>query len=101
MANAADKLGWKLLGGVSAAAAATFTRKTTELAYTKGTGESPPEHISSPAVPLKKAILWAVLSGVTAGLVRLLVARAAAAAWVRARGELPPGLAPEPSGTSD
>jgi hypothetical protein len=95
MANVVDKVGWKLIGGVTATAAANLTRKTAEKAYTVGTGEAPPEHISSPAVPLRTAIIWAVLSGVTVGLVRLLVERTAAAAWVRARGELPPGLAPK------
>lgn len=100
MSNVVDKLGWKLMGGATAAAAATFTRKTAEKAYTRGTGEAPPEHISSPSVPLRQAILWAVLSGVTVGLVKLLVERTAAAAWVRARGELPPGFAPKSNKTS-
>lgn len=95
MANAVDKLGWKLMGGVTAAAAATFTRKTAAKAYQAGVGEAPPEHISSPAVPLKHALIWAVLSGVTAGLAKLLVERTAAAAWLRARGELPPGFEPK------
>jgi hypothetical protein len=92
MANAVDKLGWKLMGGASAAAAATATRKAAERVYQAGIGEAPPENPSSPHVPLKQAILWAALSGVAVGLVRLLVERTAAAAWVRARGELPPGL---------
>lgn len=80
------------MGVATASAAAKFTRKTAEKAYTKGYGEAPPERISSPSVPLKQAILWAVLSGVAVGLVRLMVERTAAAAWVRARGELPPAL---------
>ena len=92
MANAVDKLGWKLMGGASAAAAASATRKAAERVYRTGIGEAPPENPSSPQVPLRQAILWAALSGVVVGLVRLLVERTAAAAWVRARGELPPGL---------
>jgi hypothetical protein len=92
MANAVDKLGWKLMGGATAAAAATATRKAAERVYEAGIGEAPPENPSSPHVPLRQAILWAALSGVVVGLVRLLVERTAAAAWVRARGELPPGL---------
>jgi hypothetical protein len=92
MANAVDKLGWKLMGGASAAAAASATRKAAERVYQSGIGEAPPENPSSPEVPLRQAILWAVLSGVVVGVVRLLVERTAAAAWVRARGELPPGL---------
>ena len=99
MANAVDKLGWKLMGGASAAAAATVTRKAAEKIYHAGTGEAPPEHPSAPHVPLRQALLWAALSGIAVGLVRLLVERTAAAAWVRARGELPPGLAAE--GTHD
>jgi Protein of unknown function (DUF4235) len=94
MANAVDKLGWKLMGGVSAAAAATATRKAAERVYQAGIGDAPPENPSSPHVRLRDAILWAALSGVVVGLVRLMVERTAAAAWVRARGELPPGLLP-------
>jgi ABC-type uncharacterized transport system permease subunit len=92
VANAVDKLGWKLMGGASAAAAAGFTRKAAERLYTAGTGEAPPENPVAPHVPLRQALIWAALSGVVVGLVRLLVERTAAAAWVRARGELPPGL---------
>jgi hypothetical protein len=93
MANAVDNLGWKLMSGASAAAAAAFTRKAALKAYRAGYGEEPPKHITAPQVPLKQALLWAVLSGVLAGLVRFAVLRAAAAAWVRARGELPAALA--------
>lgn len=93
MANAVDNLGWKLMSGASAAAAATVTRKAAEKAYRAGYGEDPPKHITAPQVPLKQALMWAVLSGVMAGLVRLIVLRMAAAAWVRARGGLPPALA--------
>jgi hypothetical protein len=92
MANAVDKLGWKLMGVGTATAAATATRKAAERVYQTGLGEAPPENPSSPDVPLRQAIIWAALSGVVVGLVRLLVERTAAAAWVRARGELPPGL---------
>jgi hypothetical protein len=95
VANAVDKLGWKLMGGASAAAAAGFTRKAAEKVYKAGVGEAPPENPASPHVPLRQAVLWAALSGVAVGLVRLLVERTAAAAWVRARGELPPGIAKE------
>ena len=95
MANAVDKLGWKLMGGASAAAAAKFTRKAAESLYKASTGEAPPENPSAPHVPLRQAIIWAALSGVAVGLVRLLVERTAAAAWLRARGELPPGVAEE------
>lgn len=95
MANAVDKLGWKLIGGAPATAAATATRKAAEKIYQAGVGEAPPENPSSPHVPLRKAVIWAALSGMAVGLVRLLVERTAAAAWVRARGELPPGLGSE------
>ena len=63
MANAVDKLGWKLMGGASAAAAATATRKAAERVYQAGIGEAPPENPSSPQVPLRQAILWAALVG--------------------------------------
>jgi hypothetical protein len=95
VASAVDKLGWKLMGGAPAAAAAGFTRKAAEKLYTAGVGEAPPENPASPHVPLRQAVLWAVVSGVAVALVRLLVERTAAAAWVRARGELPPGIAKE------
>jgi hypothetical protein len=93
MANAVDNLGWKLMSGASAAAAAAVTRKAALKAYQAGYGEDPPKHITAPQVPLKQALMWAVLSGMLAGLVRFTVLRMAAAAWVRARGELPPTMA--------
>ncbi len=88
-----DKLGWKLMGPMTAAAAAVASRKAAEKVYKAGTGEAPPENPVAPHVPLRQAIIWAVFSGVFVGLVKLVVERAAAAAWVRARGELPPGMA--------
>jgi hypothetical protein len=93
VASAVDKLGWKLMGGASAAAAAGVTRKAAERLYKAGTGETPPENPVAPHVPLRQALVWAALSGVVVGLVRLMVERTAAAAWLRARGELPPGIA--------
>jgi len=95
VASAVDKLGWKLMGGASAAAAAGFTQKAVERLYKAGTGETPPENPVAPQVPLRQALVWAALSGILVGLVRLMVERTAAAAWVRARGELPPGISAE------
>ena len=101
MANLVDKLGWKLIGGVTATAAANLTRKTAAQAFKKRTGEAPPDELSSPVVPVGTAVVWALLSGVAVGLARLLVERAAAAAWFRVRGELPPGFAPKKSKSGD
>ena len=83
MASAVDKLGWKLMGPMTATAAATATRKFAEKAYKVGTGEAPPENPAAPHVPLRQAIIWAILSGVGVALVKMMVERSAAAAWLR------------------
>ena len=101
MASAVDKLGWKLMGPMTAAAAATATRKFAEKAYKAGTGEAPPENPAAPHVPLRQAIIWAILSGVGVALVKMMVERTAAAAWLRARGELPPGIAAQGDNPND
>lgn len=96
MADAKQKLAWKLIGFVAAATAGALTRNVAEKAYQAGLGEPAPDRPSSPVVPLRYALIWAVSSGVVGELVRLAIERSAAHAWVQATGELPPGLEPEP-----
>jgi hypothetical protein len=95
VANAADKVGWKLIGGVTTAVAAAVARKALEGAYKGATGNEPPEKPENPEVAFGEAVLWAVASAVSIALIRLVVERAAAGAWVKARGELPPPLQKE------
>jgi hypothetical protein len=101
MASAVDKLGWKLMGPMTAAAAAGATLKAAEKVYKAGTGEAPPINPAAPHVPLRQAIIWAVISGVGVALVKMMVERTAAAAWLRARGELPPGIAKQGDNPDD
>ena len=96
VADAKRKLAWRLIGFAAAATASALTRNVAEKTYRAGLGEPPPDRPSSPAVPLRYALIWAVSSGVIGELVRLLIERSAAHAWVQATGELPPGLEPEP-----
>jgi hypothetical protein len=92
VANGVDKLGWKVIGGLSAVIASSVARKAVEGAYKGATGRIPPENPEDPDVDLREAVVWAIITGVSVGLARLLVSRAAAGAWVKVRGELPPGL---------
>jgi hypothetical protein len=88
----ADKVGWKVIGGVGTILAGNAARNALEGTYKKATGRIPPHNPEDPDVDWKEAITWAIVSGVVMAIARLLFQRAAAGAWVKHRGELPPGL---------
>lgn len=92
MAQAVAKLGWKLVGGVSAALAGAAARRVVVSAYRGIRRSDPPANPENPETAWAEAIGWALLSGVVVALVRLAVARAAARGWVKATGSLPPGM---------
>jgi hypothetical protein len=96
MADAKDKLGWKVIALAATLAANQATRKTAEKVYEARLGEAPPDLPSSPRVPLRIAMLWAISAGAVGELAGLLIQRAAAHGWKRATGELPPGLETDP-----
>lgn len=88
MAGKSD-IGWKVVSGLTALGAGIAARKILELAWTKSTGNAPPENPDSPEVAMREAVLWAVATGVTMGLARLFATREAAKAWRRVTGDLP------------
>jgi hypothetical protein len=90
--NAADKVGWKVVGGLGTVLAGNAARGALTKAYKTVTGRIPPANPEDPDVEWREAVAWAVLSGVVMALARLFFQRAAAGAWVKRRGELPPGL---------
>ena len=92
MAQAAAKLGWKLVGGASAALAGAAARKAVVSAYRGVRKTDPPANPENPETTWAEAVGWAVLSGVIVALVRLAVQRAAARRWLKATGSLPPGM---------
>lgn len=93
MAGKTSELGWKVVAGLSTVVAGIAARKVVEFAWSKATGQAPPEAAESPDVELREAVAWAVASGVAVGLARMLMTRQAAKMWQRATGELPTALA--------
>jgi hypothetical protein len=87
-----DKLGWKLVGGVSAVLAGIAARQAIEKVWVFAMKSDPPKNPEDPDTTWPEAIGWAVLSGVGVGVARLVAMRKAAETWKRATGELPPGL---------
>jgi hypothetical protein len=69
-------LGSKVLGTVTAMAAAFVTRKLITLVWTRTTGKQPPTHPEDPRVALPEALTWAILTGVGVEAARLLATRA-------------------------
>ncbi|MGE5697088.1 MAG: DUF4235 domain-containing protein, partial [Candidatus Sericytochromatia bacterium] len=63
MARTAEKLGWKLFGGLSAVLAALAARKALETIWRLTTGKTPPANPESPTTTWAEAVGWAVLSG--------------------------------------
>ena len=78
-------LGWKLIGFAAAGFAGAATRKAAEQVYRARVGEPPPDSPSSPAIPLRQALIWATASGLVAEWVRLAIERSAARLQAEAR----------------
>jgi hypothetical protein len=90
--SSADKVTWKLVGGIGTVLAGNVARNMLEKSYKSVTGKVPPHNPEDPDVEWREAITWAIVSGVVMALARLLFQRAAAGQWVKHKGELPPGL---------
>lgn len=86
------KLGWKILGTLSALIAGKVARKLLTALWTKATGKNPPANPASASTTWLEAVGWAALSGTVYGLARVAAQGKAADAWRKASGKLPPGL---------
>jgi hypothetical protein len=88
----ADKLAWKVIGGVAVAGAAFVAKKALDGGWKAATGNPPPTNPEHPDVAWREAIGFALLSGAVIGLAQLVAARNAAKIWRTRKGSLPPGL---------
>lgn len=93
--SAAEKIGWKVVEGLSGFLAAVVTKKILDASWRAATGKEPPDRPEHPDTGWREAFGWAVASGVGVGVVRLLVDRKIAAFWRSRTGFLPPGLEPD------
>lgn len=104
MAGPVSKLGWKVVGGGSAALAGSAASKAATAGYKRVRKADPPANPAHPDTSWLEALVWAIISGIAIGLGRLAAERLAAQGWVRATGALPPGLAdsaPTPNAKAD
>lgn len=83
---------WKLMGTGSAIVTGIAARKVITAAWTKGTGQAPPQNPESPDTTWQEALVWALVSGALIGVARMLAARKAADIYRSATGHLPRGL---------
>lgn len=89
---ATEKIGWKLVEGLSGFVAVFATKKVLDAAWKAALGKEPPATPEHPDTTWREAVGWALASGVGVGLVRLVVDRKIAAMWRARTGFLPPGL---------
>ncbi|MEY9211127.1 DUF4235 domain-containing protein [Thermobifida halotolerans] len=76
MADKDGDLTARIVGGVTALAAAYVTRKALTLLWTKTMGKEPPADPESPDISLGEALGWAVVTGVGMEVTRVLAVRA-------------------------
>lgn len=81
--------GYKMLGTLSAVAAAFVTKKLLTLLWKRILGHEPPDKPESLDVELTEAVTWAIASGAAVGLARVMAQRKVASTWQKANGELP------------
>jgi hypothetical protein len=91
MANAAGKLGWKLMTMIFAIPISKIVTRLIEKAWVKARPNDPPRDPASPGTGWGDALAWATLSGLGIALGRLVATRTAASAWRGLTGSEPPG----------
>jgi hypothetical protein len=85
-------MGWRILGGISAAIAALAARKVLVKGWNLATGDDPPANPEAPDTTWREAVGWALVSGAVMGLARMLATRKAASYYRRSTGHLPKGM---------
>lgn len=85
-------IGWRILGGVSAALAGIAARKLLTTGWQKTTGRNPPANPAAPGTEWREALPFAIASGAVMGLARMLATRRAAGYYKKSTGHLPAGM---------
>ena len=92
MAEAAGKIGWKIVAAAFAVPMGIAVRKAVETGWRKAKHDDPPKNPAAPGTAWSEALIWAAASGLAVAAARLLAARGAAATWKSLTGKLPPGV---------
>ncbi len=92
MAEAAGKIGWKIVAAAFAVPMGIAVRKAMETGWRKAKHDDPPKNPAAPGTAWSEALIWAAASGLAVAAARLLAARGAAATWKSFTGKLPPGV---------
>lgn len=92
MAEAAGKIGWKIVAAAFAVSMGIAVRKAMETGWRKAKHDDPPKNPAAPGTAWSEALIWAAASGLAVAAARLLAARGAAATWKSFTGKLPPGV---------
>ncbi len=92
MAEAAGRIGWKIVAAAFAVPAGIAVRKAIETGWRKTRHDDPPKNPAAPGTGWSEALMWAAVSGIAVAAARLVAARGAAATWKSLTGKLPPGV---------
>lgn len=92
MAEAAGKIGWRIMALAFAVPTGIAVRKAIEAGWRKTRHDDPPKNPAAPGTQWSEAIAWAAVSGLAVAAARLVAARGAAATWKSLTGKLPPGV---------
>lgn len=92
MAEAAGKIGWRIMALAFAVPTGIAVRKAIEAGWRKTKHDDPPKNPAAPGTQWSEAIAWAAVSGLAVAAARLVAARGAAATWKSLTGKLPPGV---------
>ena len=92
MAEAAGRIGWKIVAAAFAVPTGMAVRKAIETGWRKARHDDPPKNPAAPGTQWSEALIWAAVSGIAVAAARLVAARGAAATWKSLTGKLPPGV---------
>jgi len=83
---------WKVIGGLSGAAAGMATRFLLKQGWRKAKGDDPPSNPAAPGTTWREALAWTAASGVAIAVTRMVAQKGAAEAYKKKTGRYPPGL---------
>jgi Protein of unknown function (DUF4235) len=92
VAEAAGRIGWKIVAAAFAIPTGIAVRKAIETGWRKTKHDDPPKNPAAPGTQWSEALMWAAVSGIAVAAARLVAARGAAATWKSLTGKLPPGV---------
>lgn len=85
----ADGMPYRAVETLATIAVGAVAHKVLVAAWERGTGATPPDDPSDPAVDWRDALTWGAATGVGVGVGRVLARRMTAKAWTKAIGRSP------------